>query len=337
MIYNFHDKLKLSLLESIYYYLHKKIFEYRLQNQIHFEKKFIISIGNLTTGGTGKTPLVIYLADHLLKKKHNVLVCLRGYKGTFKEELLVADNGQILTTPYISGDEAYLIALKLKEKNHKNFRIACGKNRSNLIRKYGENFDIVILDDAFQNPKVYRNLDIITIDVTVPPDKIHLIPKGKFREPLNAITRANVVVFTRTMENPEHLKQWETIVKFYQKPYFLSNHIQEDNLPLLKQKEIIAVCGIGNPHSFLKALQKDFNIIKSYIYKDHHQFLNSEIQQWLKHKKPIILTEKDWVRILYNPIYLQNKNMFYRYSIKIDIKNKNHFINLIYKNIKNYG
>lgn len=340
MTYNFHEDIKLSLWESIYYYFHKKIFHYRGKNQVYFDNKFIISVGNLTTGGTGKTPLSIYLADEFLKKKHNVLVCLRGYKGTFKDELLVAENGQILTTSYISGDEAYLIAFKLKEKHHKNFRIACGKDRSKLIRKYGEGYNIVILDDAFQNPTVYRNLDIITLDVTDPPNNVHLIPKGKFREPLTAIKRSDIVIFTRTQENPESLKQWEKIVQSYEKPFFYSNHIQENPIPLVKKSEIVAVCGIGKPDSFLKMLEIDFKIIKSYVYKDHHQFTNYEIQEWLKHKKPIVLTEKDWVRLLYNPIYLQNKDRFYRYSIKIEIKNKNHFINLINKNLKefsNYG
>lgn len=333
MTYNFPPNRKLSLLESIYYYFHKKIYHYRLEHQIQFQNKFIVSIGNLTTGGTGKTPLTIELAKHFLKKQFKVLVCLRGYKGSFKGELLVADNGQILTTPFISGDEAYLIAYTLKQKDYKYFRVACGKDRKKLIQKYGENFDIILLDDAFQNPSIARNLEILLIDVTNRPDKIYLIPLGTYREPLDAIKRADIVLLTRTQENPEYLKHWEKIIKTFHKPYFLSHHVREGELPLPKQEEIVAVCGIGNPESFLKMLQNDYKIIKSYVYKDHYQFTSNDIQRWLQHKKPIVLTEKDWVRLLYNPLYLQNQLVFYPYSIRIDIRNKNHFWNLIYKNI----
>lgn len=330
MNYNFPEK-QYSLLEKIYLYFHKKVFENRLKKQIYLDDKFIISIGNITTGGTGKTPLTIFLADYFLKLNKKVLICLRGYKGSFKGDLLVSDKGKIFTTPYISGDEPYLIAFKLIEKQHTNFKVACGKKRQNLIEKYGKDCDIILLDDAFQNPLIARNKDIVLIDVNDNPDNIKLIPIGKYREPIEALLRADIIVLTRIKENQENLKKWEAIINKLNKAYFKSEHIKEDIIPPLKDKNVILISGIGNPDSFIKAVEKEnINIIKKYIYKDHHSFTNLEIQNWLKHKKPILLTEKDWVRLLYNPIYLQNKSYFYRFVITIKIYSLNQFIEQIY-------
>lgn len=325
---------KMSILERIYLYLHKKVFFYRLSQQKHFNDKFIISIGNLTTGGTGKTPLTILLSEYFLKQNEKVLICLRGYKGSFKGDLLVAEKGKILTTSYISGDEPYLIAFKLIEKGYQDFKVAIGKKREELIHKYGEDCNIVILDDAFQNPSIEKDSDIVLIDINDDPDKIQLIPLGKYREPLSALERADLVVLTRINEHIENLKKWELILKEINVPYFTSKHIKDKIVPDLKEKEVVLVCGIGNPYSFIKAVQNEnIKILKQYVYKDHHIFTNLEIQEWLKYKKPILTTEKDFMRLLYNPIYLQNKEFFYRFCINIEINQFDKFIKTIYKNI----
>jgi len=328
MIYN---SRKLTLLEKFYLFLHKKVYEYRFKNQVHFKEKYIISVGNLSSGGTGKTPLTILLAQHFLEQDKSVLICLRGYKGTFKDDLLVCEQGKILTTSIVSGDEAYLIAFKLIENKYKKFKVVCGKKRDILIEKYGKDCDIVVLDDAFQNPTVARNKDIVLIDVNDDPEKVRLIPLGRYREPIDALQRADVILLTRAKENPENLEKWQSILNDFKKPYFISEHIKEEIIPPLLEKDVVLVCGIGNPKSFINSVKSEsLNIIKEYIYEDHHTFTNWELEQILKYNKPIITTDKDWVRLLYNPIFLQNRNRFHRFSISLKIHQFNQFIKLIY-------
>ncbi|MFN3604481.1 MAG: tetraacyldisaccharide 4'-kinase [Leptonema sp. (in: bacteria)] len=330
MNYNFRKKL--SVLEKIYLLLHQKIFDYRLSQQSYFEDKIIISIGNLSLGGTGKTPLAIFLADYFLKKGNQVLICLRGYKGNFKDELLVCENGKILTTPYMSGDEAYLVSYKLLEKNHKNFKVVCGKNKKNLIQRFGINCNLVIFDDAFQNPSIYKNLEITLLDTTDDPKNIKLLPIGKYREPIEALHRSDIILLTRTNENPENVVSWKAILNNFSIQYFLSIPKMISIKPKLEKKEIIAVCGIGNPNSFLYLLEKQgLKIVAKFIYRDHYSFTNLDIQKWLQYKLPILLTEKDWVRILYNPLFLQNKSYFHRLEIEIEIMNSKAFLKAIEK------
>lgn len=335
MNYNFLNNI--SILEKTYLYLHNKVYQYRLKNQKAFTEKIIISIGNLSTGGTGKTPLTIFLADYFLKKNHKILICTRGYKGNYKGNLLVSENGKILTTTYISGDEAYLIAYKLIEKNHKNFRVVCGKNKSELIQNFGNGYDIVIIDDGLQNPSVFKNIEITLIDSTDDPDKIRLIPVGKYRETFSALTRSNIVILTKTDQNPNYIEKWKSIILNYSNKIFLSNHKMIAIKPKLNSKEIIAVCGIGNPYSFFRILEQNgFNILHKFIYKDHYSFTNLDIQKWVRYNLPIILTEKDWVKIMYNSIYLKYKNLFHRLEIEFKIENDKKFFNEIKKIIKIY-
>jgi len=329
--YMTYNSRKLTLLEKFYFFLHKKVYEYRLKNQVHFEGKYIISVGNLSAGGTGKTPLTILLAQYFLEQDKSVLICLRGYKGTFKDNLVVSEQGKILTTSIVSGDEAYLIAFKLIENKYKNFKVVCGKKREVLVEKYGKDCDIVILDDAFQNPTVARDKDIVLIDVNDDPDNIRLIPLGRYREPIEALQRADAILLTRAKENPKNLEKWQSILKEFQKPYFISEHIKEEIVPPLVEKDVVLVCGIGNPKSFVHSVRSEnLNIVKEYVFEDHHTFTNLELEQILKHNKPIITTDKDWVRLLYNPVFLQNRNKFHRYSVSLRINQFNQFIKLIY-------
>lgn len=335
MNYNFLNSL--SFLEKVYLYLHNKVYQYRLKNQKVFTDKIVISIGNLSAGGTGKTPLTIFLADYFLKKNHKILICTRGYKGNYKENLLVSDNGKILTTPYISGDEAYLIAFKLIEKKHKNFRVVCGKNKSELIQSFGIGYDIVIIDDGLQNPSVFKNIEITLIDSTDAPDKIKLIPLGKYRETFSALNRSNIVLLTRANENSSYVEKWKSIILNYNNKIFLSNHKMISIKPKLNSKEVIAVCGIGNPNSFFNILEQNgFSIIHKFAYKDHYNFSNLDIQKWIGYNLPIILTEKDWVKIIYNSVYLKYKNSFHRLEIEFKIENEKKFFNEIKKIIKIY-
>ncbi len=334
---NYNSPNQLSFLEKIYFNIHQIVYNYRLSKQFIFDDKIILSIGNLSTGGTGKTPLCIFLGEYFLKKKHNVLICLRGYKGNFKDYLLVSENGKILTTPYLSGDEAYLIAYKLIKKNYKNFKVVCGKNRKELITRFGNDCDIILLDDGFQNPSVFKNIEITLIDTNDDPLQIKLLPLGTYREPISALERSDIILLTRAKENPENLQKWKSILDALDYKYFFSNHRFIQFEPELHKKEIIAICGIGNPHSFFRILEeKKFQIVKKFIYKDHYSYTNLDIQKWIQYQLPIVLTEKDWVRILYNSIFLQNRHLFYRLEIELEITNQKRFFSLIQRKIRDF-
>ncbi len=241
MNFNFQN-LKLSFLELIYYKTHLYVFYRRLKNQKRYNDKFIISIGNLSAGGTGKTPFTIFLAEFLMQYNKKVLICLRGYKGNFKNHLLVANEGKVFTESFISGDEAFLIATKLIRKKYKNFKVVCGKHRDQLIEIYGNDSDAVLLDDAFQNPSVHRNLDIVLIDTFDHPQRIKLLPKGRYREPVSALERSDIIILTKVMQNPENAFLWKELIQSLKKPIFFSNHRFINIDPPLNDKNIIAVC-----------------------------------------------------------------------------------------------
>lgn len=333
---NYNSLNQLSLIEKIYLNLHQIVYQYRLSKQTIFENKIVISIGNLSMGGTGKTPLTIFLSEYFLKKKHRILICLRGYKGNFKDLLLVSENGKILTTPYISGDEAYLIAYKLIKKNYKDFKVVCGKNKEKLIARFGTDCDIILLDDAFQNPSVYKNIEIVLIDTNDDPSKIKLLPMGNYREPISALQRTDIILLTRIQENQNNFYKWKSILDRFNYKYFLSNHKYIQIEPKLNhQKEIIAVCGIGNPNSFFRILEEEkFTIVRKFVYRDHYTYTNYDIQKWIQYQLPIVLTEKDWIRILYNSIFLQHKNLFYKLEIELEIINQKRFFSEIQQKIR---
>ncbi|MCS7206271.1 MAG: tetraacyldisaccharide 4'-kinase [Leptospiraceae bacterium] len=330
-------KREFTFLERLYLRLHRWKYHHRKKNQAIFHDKFVISIGNLTTGGTGKTPLTIFLSEFFLKRGFSVLIVHRGYKGKFSGELLVSSDGKIHVSSFVSGDEAYLIAHQLLEKNYKNFKVVCGKNRKKLISDYGNDAQIVILDDAFQNPSVYRNWDVVLLDTTISPMKYKLLPLGRFREPLDELSRADVIFLTRKNEKPNDFDFWFELSKGFQKPIFFSEVRLHAIEPELQQKEVLVVCGIGNPHSFLRLIEGSFHIKKAWIYPDHHQFKEKEIQSWLKYKIPILITEKDWVRLIHHKVYQENTSYFHKVKINLKIEDFLEFEKKLEESLYGFG
>ena len=145
----------------------------------------IVSIGNITTGGTGKTPITLYLAEEWQKRGHKVGIVSRGYRRKNKVPLLLVTDGiKICASPDVVGDEPYLMAQRLSD-----IPIMVCADRfegcETLIRRFG--LEVILLDDAFQHLKMYRDQNILIIDATNPFGNGHLLPRGPLREPLSAI------------------------------------------------------------------------------------------------------------------------------------------------------
>ncbi|MEN6622385.1 MAG: tetraacyldisaccharide 4'-kinase [Smithella sp.] len=271
----------------------------------------VISVGNITVGGTGKTPCVIWLARMLQEQGFKPAILSRGYGGTSKKPANVISNGRnIVSSSLESGDEPYLIALSLK-----SIPVITGPKRiltgKTAIDELGAN--ILICDDAFQHRQIFRNINLVLLDCKKPLGNGHLLPRGELREPVSALKRADVIILTRAGEvnKPNLIIQKITDEKNI--PVFTSSHkpvniILGDysrQLPLseLKNKKVCAFAGIARPESFKKVIEEaGAQIVSFENFSDHHNYnyveLNHIYNNYLKTKADLLITtEKDAMRL----------------------------------------
>ena len=276
----------------------------------------VISIGNITTGGTGKTPLVIWLCDFLQKKNIEPSVLTRGYK-TGRKGIDIDEPAVILqncptTQVVVNPDRVAGAAL--------------------AIEKFGSH--VLIIDDGFQHRRLARDIDIVTIDAAEPFGFNKLLPAGLLREPVKSIARADAVVITRSDQvQAERLAEIEkkileikadlAIARVIHKP--VSIHTpggREISIDEIKGKKIFAFCGIGNPGGFFDTIKNCGAEIKgSEIFDDHHHYTEEEIRQISR--KAIecgaeftLTTEKDWTKI--TNLNIDKKGNFAFIRIRID-------------------
>ena len=271
----------------------------------------VISVGNLTTGGTGKTPLVIWLAEKLVESQLKPIIISRGYKalGNSKQNLQSNISGQEITG---LNDEALEIEQRLPQVPHLQ-----SPNRFQSIQSGTQQFDaeVAILDDGFQHRQLYRDLDWVLIDSTNPFGFDRLLPRGLLREPIAGLGRADAIILTRcelraTNRKDEMLKKIRLmapkvpIAQVAVEPsQWLADRGQRLPLGDLTSQKLMAVCGIGNPDGFLATLAlAGFQICQTQVFPDHHRFDQSDlmaIQQLalLSHVDAIVCTHKDWVKL----------------------------------------
>jgi len=266
---------------------------------------FVISVGNITAGGTGKTPLVIYLAELIQKLGYKPAIIIRGYKGGYeKKGGIVSDGKKICANTEDAGYEPFMIAKKLK-----NVPVIVGKNRYKsgiiAINKFGT--DIIILDDGFQHQKLFRNINLLLLDYKKPFGNKKLLPSGTLREPVSAVKRADVIILTRA-ENfgSENIKKLTTapVFKSVHIPFIIKNNkkILKDKR-LLKNKKAVIFSGIARNKEFYNTVNKLGCFIKSFIrFEDHHKYIKEDFEKINMAAKNlntdiIITTEKDYVKI----------------------------------------
>jgi|GEM_PF-364187 len=254
-----------------------------------FTENFIISIGNITFGGTGKTPLTIFLAKELAKR-YKVSIIMRGYKGEYKNPHLVnVDNDSVDKV----GDEAILISAST------GLPVIISRNRAAGIRFANRSIkpDIIILDDAFQHFAVKRDINIVLIDYNNPFGNGRLLPAGILREPVAALKDADYVLITKYEKETKgavgisdliaQVKRVNSKAKIFKTGYMLDSiylNGKRENIKKYVNRKIISVSGIGNPQYFEFMVKKYFKPTQftSLRFSDHIHYKKNKIQKILK-------------------------------------------------------
>ena len=266
----------------------------------------VVSVGNITAGGTGKTPAVIYLSQFFKKRNYKVAVLSRGYGRKTAGTQLVTNGKETVDDWRNFGDEPTLISQKLKD-----VPIVVDQNRYRgamyLIEKF--NPDIIIMDDAFQHRSIERDLDLVLINSQAPISDYRLIPHGLLREPIRHLKRADAIILTKfNLGKPE--QKLISKVKKSNLPVFYStinhNHfftINNETFKLKNNTRALAVSGIADPRSFYESLQRtNIMMIDKIAYFDHYEFQQSDIENLKKalidnDAEIIVTTEKDMIRL----------------------------------------
>ena len=271
----------------------------------------VISIGNITTGGTGKTPLVEWVSRAIAAEGKRVCVLTRGYRRANPgKRLVVSDGQQILAGVEEAGDEPLLLARKLKGLA----AVVCDSDRWQAGNWAQKNLavDAFVLDDGFQHFRLARNLDIVTIDATSPYGGANLLPYGQLREPLSAASRSDCIIITRSefCDDLDELKRHLQSVSA-DRPIFISEmraegfrtidalNVDLESIP----KAVAAFCGVGNPESFYAHLKRQqFTLTFTHSYRDHHAYTQTDIdflarQATQSGAKALVTTAKDAVKL----------------------------------------
>lgn len=273
----------------------------------------VISIGNLTVGGTGKTPLAMYTANMLKRAGCRLVIISRGYGGNAEKTGGIVSNGKtIRMSAEQAGDEPYLMATRLAE-----IPVMVGSHRYPIGKQAIVSFhpDILLLDDAFQHIQLQRDLDLCLCDAKKPFGNGYLFPRGMLREPVAHLRRADAVVLTCGQRSNDVSTSVKMIQKYIPgKPIFScfyrptefrepAAHGQTHHVEILTGRKILAFSGIAQNDKFAAILSElGGHIVKFIPFSDHHWYTNSEVTQILRIAQDlrvdyIVTTEKDYVRI----------------------------------------
>ena len=303
------------------YFIVTSVRNYLYDKNIFKSKKFegikVISVGNISVGGSGKTPLVIFLAKKLIQNGKNVAVVSRGYKSKIKKgvhEIKEEDRASFV------GDEPYMIYKNLNSNGLK-CRVIVSPKRTKGIGYIKDNYkdvDTVILDDAMQHRFVYRDVNILCIDVGSKKAREdflsnHLLPRGFLRESVKqGLKRTSIVILNHRspINNDTNIKKEIEKIKSVipnQIPSYecFVNDISlyNSNFECVKMpKDAVVFCAISKPINFFNTLKKfDVNIVKKYTFLDHKNISDSKLGQIFNEAKKlglsVICTEKDFVKL----------------------------------------
>ncbi len=301
--------------------LNLKLAGYR---QGFFKKKhvdcFVISLGNITVGGTGKTPTAQRLARDIRDMGYKVVILNRGYRAKWHGEVgIVSDGNRLHMNAAEAGDEAFMLA-----KHLRTVPVLIGADRAVTGRYAVEHFgaEVAILDDGYQHWQLERDLDILLVDAVNVFGNGYILPRGTLREPISHVNRADVCLLTKVDQaeigSREYIQRMvrqyndkAQIVESIHQPRSIvplpewSVDISGEGQPVseLEGKKIMAVSAIGNPSSFEQTLlDLGTNIVESLRYPDHHDYTEQEMRDILRQAEQngteaIVITEKDAVKI----------------------------------------
>lgn len=309
--------------------IRKFLYEKKLIRQIKSHIP-VISVGNISFGGTGKTPFIIYLCKILLNERLNPLVLSRGYKRKTKGILALTKEFDHCNWDVI-GDENYLIFNKLhipiviSEKKYKAI---------DIIEKNFKCIDVIIVDDGFQHLKLHRNLDIV------------LLSRNTFdkflREPLKNIKRAHFVLVEDGFDLALLPRGNFNVLK-YKKifRYFINTSFKEVEIDRLSERKVALISGIGNNKNFFETLSPLVpNIVKHFEFPDHHNYNLTEIERIINFSKKqdidlIITTEKDFIKLIqFENLFYESKIELISSVIEIEVSNQETLIKRVLKTIR---
>lgn len=273
----------------------------------------VISIGNLTVGGTGKTPVAIFVVSALIEKGYRVGVLSRGYRRSGTQAMvLVSDGRNVLVGPEEGGDEPVLIGRRCPQAV-----VAVGADRVRLGRWVLSQrpLDVLVLDDGFQHLRLARDVDLLLLDAGARTSLDRLLPAGRLREPLTAASRASAWVVTRS----EHEEATREILSSLAKagvpprPMVRLRFVPETVLDLqgrateplscLKRRRAVIVCALANPTAFRRAVEDlGVQVLDACMWPDHHAYTSADAARVLEtagrgEADLVLTTEKDAVKL----------------------------------------
>jgi tetraacyldisaccharide 4'-kinase len=262
----------------------------------------VISVGNLTVGGTGKTPMVLWIAERLLAEGKKVGILTRGYRGKTVAESVSKSQTTARSETVSTSDEVQLLQFRLGDR----VVLGVGADRyKSGVALVDRGINWFILDDGFQYLQLARNVDIVLVDASNPFGGGHVLPAGRLREPRSALERADLIVITRSGHAPaieSVIRRHSDAPVFYARTeltsIYSSSHSQL-TASESRSKTLFAFCGIGNPAAFIADLRDwSFQIVGHKFFPDHHRYSPSDIAAIEKEAREtgaagLICTEKD--------------------------------------------
>jgi tetraacyldisaccharide 4'-kinase len=268
----------------------------------------VVSVGNITVGGSGKTPMTMHLAELFRKAGLRVVILSRGYKRAGRGFAVVSDGEKIHLGPSEAGDEPYLMATRLK-----GIPVIVGKDRVKSGAHAVKNFSphVVVLDDGFQHIRLERDFNILLVDSKLALGNSFLLPRGILREPVSAAARANLVMVKG--QGPETEKTVKTFLPGFDKPVKSFNYMpagcidikdgEEKDAGYIRGKRVLALSGIAEPVSFTGTLEEAGAVVsKTLFYPDHHSYTPEDVDEIIKQANEgavelVVTTDKDAVKL----------------------------------------
>ena len=258
----------------------------------------VLCVGNIYLGGTGKTPTSIFLSDEISKQGKKTVILRKYYKNHIDEYNLINNNSQ---------------------------NLIINKDRQKGIEVAEKDYDVVILDDGFQDHKIKKNLNIICFNSNQLVGNGFTLPSGPLRESLNSLKDVKIVIINGT-RNFEFEKK---ILKINKNLKIFNSFYKPNNVDQFKNKNLLAIAGIGNPENFFRILKENsLDIKEQLIFPDHYQFTKAEFKEIAENAKEknyqIITTEKDFYKVKDFDI----KGLKYL-KVSLEINKKDELIKLI--------
>lgn len=290
----------------------------------------VISVGNITVGGTGKTPCVMMLARMLKESGFKPAILSRGYRGKSDQPVnIISDGTKISVDSMTAGDEPVLMARELE-----GIPVITGVKRiitgKAAIHQFG--VDVLICDDALQHRQIFRDINLVLLDSQTSKGNDYLLPRGRLREPITGLNRASAFVLTRSDEVQQTNTKLSGLALSKNIPVFESIHKPKNlvkgdyslQMPIseLKGKKIYAFCGIAKPDSFKRTLlTAGVKILSFDAFDDHHGYNKNELakikQKFIDSRADFLIsTQKDGMRLQEFPEFL---NMIYMLRIEMEI------------------